>query len=106
VALCSKPITANRIASLVPNPLSSSDGWYDNVDTLKERYGVLEVFGTPDSPGGYWPRQKGDGGALTGVLKDSASLLYESAYGGFVWVAVFTSVSTWVEGRVYPATSR
>jgi hypothetical protein len=105
VALFSKPTTANRVASLTPNPLADDSGWYDNVDTYKEKYGLLEVFGTPSSPGGYWPRQKGDG-PLTGVLKDSASLLYESNYGGFVWVAVFTSKSAWVEGRVYPATSR
>jgi hypothetical protein len=61
----------------------------------------MEVFGTPDNPGGYWPRQKGDG-SLTGKMRDRSSALYASKYGGFVWVAMFTSRSTWVSGRVYP----
>jgi hypothetical protein len=102
VALFNRPVTANRIAALVPDPLADSDGWYDNVDTLKASYGCMEVFGTPSNSGGFWPRQEGEG-PLTGVHKDSASTLYDSPYGGFVWVAMFTSVSAWIEGTCYPA---
>lgn len=101
-ALFSRPITPSRLASFVPNPLASSAGWYDAVDTLKGKYGCMEAFGTPDSPGGYWPEQKGSG-PLTGILEDTSSTLYDSGYGGVVWVALFASKSTWVEGRIYPA---
>jgi hypothetical protein len=105
VALFEKPITANRLASFIPDPLSSKEGWYDNVEVLEARHGMTEIFGTPESPFGYWPRQKGDG-PLTGKGKDRASTLYSSKYGGIMWVAVFTSVSTWVEGRCFPANGR
>jgi hypothetical protein len=102
VGLFNRPIRTSVLESLVGDPLASSDGWYDAVETLQEDYGLMEVFGTPENPGGYWPRQKGDG-PLTGKLRDSSSSLYDSPFGGFVWVAMFTSQSCWVEGRVFPA---
>jgi hypothetical protein len=102
VALFNRPTQTSVLASRIPAPLSSSDGWYDHVEELQEKYGLMEVFGTPENPGGYWPRQKGKG-PLTGLLRDTSSTLYDSPYGGFVWCFVFTSVSAWVEGRVYPA---
>ena len=102
-ALFQKPITANQLAAHIPDPLVSAEGWYDAIDTLEDRYGLLDIFGTPESPGGYWPRQKADGRGLTGRQRDSSGALYSSRYGGVVWVAVFTSRSCWVSGRIYPA---
>jgi hypothetical protein len=102
VALFNRPIRTSVLESLVGDPLSSAEGWYDNVDVLQESYGMMEIFGTPENPGGYWPKQKG-AGPLNGRLRDSSSSLYDSPYGGFVWVAMFTSQSCWVEGRVFPA---
>jgi hypothetical protein len=102
VALFNRPIRTSVLESLVGDPLSSAEGWYDNVDVLQESYGMMEIFGTPENQGGYWPKQKG-AGPLNGRLRDSSSSLYDSPYGGFVWVAMFTSQSCWVEGRVFPA---
>lgn len=104
-AIFGRPITANKLASFLSDPLASSDGWYDNVDTLRESYGLMDIWGTPDQPGGYFPRQKtGDPvGPLTGRLEERSGVLYDSQYGGVVWVALFTSRSTWVSGRIFPA---
>jgi hypothetical protein len=95
--------TPNQIAAICPDPLSSDSGWYDAEDELRERFGLVEVAGTPDNPGGYFPRQKSgdEAGPLTGV-QAVGNLAMESQRGGFFWVAVFTSRSTFVEGEFEP----
>lgn len=101
-AIWDRPVTANYIASRVPDPLSDGSGWYDHERELKAK-GLIEVAGTPDNPGGYFPRQKGEG-SLTGV-QAVGNLSMKSARGGFFWVAVFTSRSTFVQGEFEPEVS-
>lgn len=102
IGLFERPVTANFCAARIGNPSASVAGVLDNIDELKAKFGLLEFYGTPDSPGGYWPRQKGQG-PLTGRLVDTSGALYGSKFGGVIWVAAFTSRSTWLSGRVYPA---
>lgn len=99
--ICGKEITANQVAAISPNPLASSDGWYDAVEVLKEKYGLVNVAGTPDDPGGYWPKQKSDDAPLTGV-QAAGNLSMKSLRGGFFWIAIYTSRSTLVEGEFEP----
>jgi hypothetical protein len=105
IALFERPITANRLASFLPDPLADDEGWYDNVDTLRSKFGLMEVWGSASNPAGYFPRQKtgNPSGPLTGRLEERSGAIYSSKFGGFVWVAIFTSHSCWVEGTVFPA---
>lgn len=103
MAVFGRPIRPNTLANLVGDPLASKDGWYDMEERLREKHGMLEVFGRPDEPGGYFPRTKSEGGALKGVLRDFQGINYYSHVGGYVWIALFTSRSTFVEGRLFPA---
>lgn len=92
--------TPNQIAAICPDPLDSDAGWYDAEQELRERFGLVEVAGTPSNPGGYFPQQKGEG-SLTGV-QAVGNLSMKSQRGGFFWVASFTSRSTFLEGEFEP----
>lgn len=99
-AIFGKKVTPNFIAARVANPLSDDSGWYDHEKSLKAA-GLINVAGTPDSPGGYWPWQKSDGKGKTGV-QAAGNLSLKSERGGFFWVAVYTSKSAFVEGEFEP----
>lgn len=102
--ICGRKITANQVAAIVPDPLGSSEGWYEAEEELREKFALVEVCGTPDSPGGYFPWQKSDGKGLTGV-QAVGNLSMKSQRGGFFWVAAFTSRSTFLEGEFEPEVS-
>lgn len=95
--------TPNQVAAICPDPLDSDAGWYDAEQQLREQFGLVEVIGTPDSPGGYFPRQKTgeNAGPLTGV-QAVGNLSMKSQRGGFFWVASFTSRSTFLQGEFEP----
>lgn len=103
LALFNRPIRTSILASRCPDPLSTDDDWYANEEVLREKYGLMAIIGSSENPGGYYPKPKSKGGALTGKLRDAAGLPYDSPFGGYVWVAVYTSRSTWVDGRIFPA---
>lgn len=99
--ICGKEVTPNELAAINANPLASTDGWYDSVEELKEKFALVNVAGSPDDPGGYWPKQKADDAPLTGV-QAAGNLSMKSGRGGFFWVGIYTSRSTLVEGEFEP----
>src|SRR5690606_38754970 len=102
VAVFGKPITANQLASMIPDPLVDGDPWRDLEETLVTKFAWIEGWGSPESPWGYHPRQKRDGAVVTGKGKDTGGFPYVSEVGGFLWVGVFTQVSCFVEGELTP----
>lgn len=103
LAMFGAPITAANLLDLVGNPLTSDNGWTKHADELANKWGWIETYGTPDDPAGYYPGNKSaDGSSLTGRLYDTNSLQFTSTKGGWVWVAMFSSVSTHISGTVRP----
>ena len=102
VGVFSKPITANRLAALVGNPLATSGAWDTNGDALDDA-GLVMSWGDADSAAGYSPRAEGDPGAVvTGNLKDDAGWEFWSEHPPWLWVAEYAPVSCFISGRFYP----
>lgn len=101
VALYGRPITANQQDALVPAPLTDSEPWSTHVDTLLDRYGWIETFGKDGQAAGYFPKQESDG-TITGRLEESSTIQYVSQVSPWVWVAMWSPVSCFIEGRIYP----
>jgi hypothetical protein len=103
VAFFGKPIQPQVLASYVPNPLVSGDGWRDHERTLVLDHGFIALYGEPGGLGGYAPWQQRDGKPITGDLYDYSGFPFESEVGGYLWVAVFAAASCNVSGRAFPA---
>jgi hypothetical protein len=102
MALFGAPIQPTHLNRYVGNPLAS-DGPFDaHADTLMDRFGFIEGWGQSGSACGYYPGSEGSG-SLTGRFEDSGGVEYRSTKGGWVWVALFSPTSTFLEGRIYPA---
>jgi hypothetical protein len=105
MAFFASPVTPAHLVSLVGDPLSGSDPFArteakaDALDDL----GLIEAFGGPGSAAGYWPRQEGAGVPLTGRLKDTGGMTYNSKQPPWVWVAEWSPVSTFLSGRIFPS---
>lgn len=103
-AVFSKPVTDVQLRALLGNPLiNTSDGknpWDKNAAALDDM-GYLYAVGGPSNAAGYWPGTAGSD-PVTGVMHDDASWYYESTKPPWLWVAVYTSSSCYVDGRLYP----
>lgn len=103
VAMFGAPIQPAHLVKYVGNPASSSARWEQNRAVLEDQFGWIEAFGSADEPGGYWPGLKSNSSPLTGRLKDTGGFEYVSAKPPWIWVAVFTPTSSYVQGRILPA---
>lgn len=102
VAVFSKPITANHLVALVGDPLASSVPFSAQADALYDA-GLLMAWGSTDEPAGYYPSTLTAGGSVTGRLVDDSTWYYESTQPPWLWVAVFSSSSCFVEGQLFAA---
>jgi hypothetical protein len=104
IAFLSGPTTSAHLQHLVGDPLAGADAWNktEAQATALDNLGLLEAFGRFDDPAGYWPGHMGTH-ALTGRLLEKGGWDYGSDHGVWVWVAEWSPVSTFVEGRLYPA---
>lgn len=104
VAVFDRPITANRLAGIVGNPLTAAENpWQE--DELDDA-GLLMAWGWKEQPCGYFPREYAnpDGKAKnppTGRMRDDASWTFASTQPPWLWVAVIATESTRIAGRFY-----
>lgn len=101
-----KPVTAAQMVAEVGNPLTASENPWQS-DALDDM-GLLQAWGSPFQPEGYYPKQYSDpngetSAPVTGRMVDDASWDYASERSPWIWVATFTEVSCNVEGRFYGA---
>ena len=102
VAMFGKPITANQIDAFVPAPLTNSTPWETHEETLLNKFGWIDTWGKDGQAAGYSPGQEGES-ALTGKLTDDAGFPFVSQKSPWVWVAMWSPVATFIEGRIYPS---
>lgn len=104
IALFASPIEPAHLVDIVGNPLTGSDPFNKSeaqADRL-DSFGFIEAFGGPGSAAGYWPGSEGQT-PLSGKLLDTGGFDYVSNRGGWVWVAEYSPVSTFIHGRIWPA---
>jgi hypothetical protein len=101
--------TVAQLTSLVGNPATTTDAkpWDTSYQALAD-LGLLQAYGTKDSPGGYWPHDKSDSTpppALTGDYEDDQSWDWATDPDGrpVLWIAEFTDRDTTTWGRFYNA---
>jgi hypothetical protein len=113
VAVFGKPVTDRWLRSLLGNPLVNFKGKdgrdynpWDYHAVALDNAGYLYAVGGPDIPAGYYPtNDTSNAKNLTGWLKDDNSWYFESQHAPWLWVAVYTAKSCYVEGRLYPGAS-
>lgn len=98
MAVFDRPITANAMASH-GNPLTSTDFW----KSFDENSGLIIGWGSIDQPGGFSPGVFSNGDPPTGAIIDNASWYYQTTQSPWLWVALYSSVTTAVSGRLLPA---
>lgn len=102
VAVFSKPVTPNWLASVVGNPLTEEDTWTKNAPAL-EAAGLIQAFGVTGQAAGYWPGQEAKTDPVTGKMLDGAPWPWESKSPPYLFIAEFCAASTKIAGRLYNA---
>ena len=117
IAVFGKAVTDRQLRALLGNPLvnkkvKNKDGTtteynpWDYYAKQLDAAGYIYAAGGPDLPAGYWPTNDTSKAAnLSGWLKDNSSWYFESQHSPWLWVAVYTKKTCWVEGRLYPGPS-
>lgn len=102
-ALFGKPVTANQVAAKVPNPLGATNPWQAAGDAWLESVGFIEGWGEEGAAAGYGLLgSEADGSPVTGTFYDDAGVPFVSQVSPWVWWAVYSPISCFVEGRAYP----
>jgi hypothetical protein len=103
VALFGTPVTANQVAAKVPDPLAETNPWQAAGDAWLDSVGWIEGWGEEGQAAGYGMLgSESDGDPVTGVLYDDAGVPFVSLKSPWLWVALYSPVSTFIEGRIYP----
>lgn len=102
VAIFSKPVTPNFLASVIGNPLTSDDVWSKKAAQL-EAAGLIQAFGTSGQAAGYWPGQETKTDPITGKMLDGASWPWESKSPPFLFIAEYCASSTRIAGQLQNA---
>lgn len=104
LAVFGTKITANKLLSVVGNPLTATDNPWEDDDL--DKLGMLMAWGWKEQPLGYWPKtySKPSGttsASVTGRFVDDASWEWASASSPWVWVAMMTANDCYAWGRFY-----
>lgn len=110
VAVFDRPITANALMGYTP-PVSDQsptpvianpdqDGFWA---TFPDDIGLIISWGG-DGTGmaGYYPGRESDTDPITGVFKDNGSWNYWSTNPPWIWIAIYCTETTYIQGRFYP----
>lgn len=103
-ALFGAPVTPAHLVNLVGDPLTGTNPFSTtaaSADAL-DGLGFIEAFGGPGSAAGYWPGQQSSD-PLTGRDEETAAISYVSAKPPWVWLAIWSPTSCFIQGRLYPA---
>lgn len=101
-ALFGSEIQPSHLARYIGNPLASDSPLEANRTLLEDRYGLIEGWGQNGQACGYEPAQD-RGGSLTGRHIDVGGFEYVSQRPPWIWVALYSPTSTFIQGRIYPA---
>jgi hypothetical protein len=104
-ALFSKPIQPAQLVTLVGNPNvehGTYGPWDNNADDLDDA-GLLMSWGMPGQACGYYPGTEDASQPLTGRFVDTGGIDYHSDRLPWVWLALYSPTSTFIEGRLYSA---
>lgn len=110
VGVFGKPVTPADLKRLVGNPLAAGAGagatgiarpWSPETDALQAA-GLLIAWGSFDQPMGYYPGAKSELDPLTGRFRDDATWYFDTVLPPWLWVAEYSPVGTFIEGRLYP----
>lgn len=72
-------------------------------DSFPEDTGLIVAWGGSGQMGGYYPGAESDEApVLTGRLVDDASWYYETTYPPWLWIAIWTEATTYIQGRLFP----
>jgi len=104
-AFFDRPVTANQIAAwLGGSPLTAQTNGNSRWDLVPEDAGLIIPWGGPDQAAGYSPGQQtnedGSPGAVTGKLIDGAGWYFDTPHPPWLWVAVYSPVACYVQGRL------
>jgi peptidoglycan hydrolase-like protein with peptidoglycan-binding domain len=101
-------ITANRLASLLPHPLTANSDGSSPVDAAEDalnKHGKIYASGGPGNANGFFPKgDPGDGTnvGLTGRHEDGGGLEFGPTNHYWLWIATWSPVSTKIGGRIFP----
>lgn len=96
VGVFDRPIYANTLGNH-GNP--EDDNFWES---MPDEWGLLIGWGGEGQMGGYYPGRDSDSDPVTGVLRDMASWYYHTLDAPWLYVAIWTETTTYVEGRLYP----
>jgi hypothetical protein len=102
-AFFGRPVTANQVAAKVPDPLATTNPWAAAGDAWLDSVGFIEGWGEEGAAAGYGLLgSEADGSPVTGTFYDDAGVPYISQVSPWVWVALYSPTSCFIEGRIYP----
>lgn len=89
------------------HPASTLQGWGAPTDTnfwkhMPGEWGLLVGWGGEGEMGGYWPGRQSGNDPKTGWLVDKSAWYFQSTQPPWLWVAVWTEITTHIKGRLYP----
>lgn len=98
VAVFDRPIYANELRDL--GDPRDEDYWKN----FPEYKGLVVSWGGFENMAGYYPGRQSDEDPKTGVLLDRASWVYWTTERPWIWVALWSEFTTYIQGRLYPGT--
>lgn len=84
---------------LVAHGDPTATGFWQN---FPEDQGLVIAWGGEGQMAGYYPGRGGGTDPVTGVLKDNGSWNYWSTQPPWIWIAFYSTATTFVEGRLFP----
>lgn len=96
VGVFDRPQAAVSIQARGGTPLD--EGWWDTFD---DNWGLLINWGQFEQAGGYYPGRESDQDPITGRTRDQAQWWFESTRPPWLWVALWCSATTYVQGRIF-----
>jgi hypothetical protein len=106
VAIFDRPISPAEITAK-GSPGDLKFWGYDNWD---ENSGLIQAWGEGDTLAGWWPYSPNEdldpegnpAAAITGRYFENASTSYLSTKPPWLWVAMWSTVTTYISGRIFP----
>lgn len=103
VGVFDRPTTAAYLVSKSSlGPLELTNNGDEYWDQFEPDTGLIIAWGTEGQAGGYYPGLESEGDATTGKLVDDASWYYETPNPPWVWVAMWSTVATNIQGKLFP----
>lgn len=99
VGIFDRPVTPSELAG---KGTPADDDYWD-WDNWPHDSGLVQAIGAGEDLAGYWPLAAADDGAtITGRLDNDQSWSYVSQQPPWLWVALWATSATTIEGQLYP----